>query len=72
MIGRVAQFVVAAVLVPGMALAQASARPFRSRHQADAPALVQLVLAPIGNQARFIMREQLERTSTTIPDRSVP
>jgi polyisoprenoid-binding protein YceI len=59
MIGRVARFVVAAVLVPGMALAQAPARPFRSSHQAGAPALVHLVLAPTGNQARFIVREQL-------------
>jgi polyisoprenoid-binding protein YceI len=44
MIGRVARFVVAAVIIPTIALAQGP---------------VHLVVAPSGNEARFVVREKL-------------
>jgi polyisoprenoid-binding protein YceI len=61
MIGRVVRFVAAAVLIPSVALAQAPTRtpPKRPPAKVPAGAPVHFVLAPIGNQARFIVREQL-------------
>jgi polyisoprenoid-binding protein YceI len=68
MIGRVARFVAAAVLIPSVALAQTSVRPPARRPAAKpaAPAAVHFALAPTGNQARFIVREQLTTIESPI------
>jgi polyisoprenoid-binding protein YceI len=60
MIGRVARFVVAAILFPSVALAQASPRVQRQRPAATPlAAAVHFALARTGNEARFIVHEQL-------------
>ena len=61
MIRRIVRFVIAAVIIPKMALAQAPSRaPQRSGvGKAPVTAPLRLVLAPTGNAARFIVREKL-------------
>lgn len=59
MIGCVARFVAAAALIPSVAVAQAPTRAMRTGTAAKPPASVHFALAPTGNQARFIVREQL-------------
>jgi polyisoprenoid-binding protein YceI len=61
MIGRIVRFMAAALMVPGVALAQAPGRGPRKPAAAMAsPAPpVHFVLASTGNEARFVVREQL-------------
>lgn len=63
--GRSTRLAMLMLLVPGLAVAQAQSRPPRRRAaaarptMAPTPASVHFVLAPAGNEARFIVREQL-------------
>ena len=57
---RFAAYTVLAVLIPAATLAQAPPRRVpQARKAAAAPESVQLLLAPAGNEARFIVRERL-------------
>ena len=59
MIGRVARFVAVAVATPGVTVAQAPGGPAHRHGTATAATSVHFALAPSGNQARFVVREQL-------------
>jgi polyisoprenoid-binding protein YceI len=60
MIGRVSRFLLAAVLVPSVALAQAPVRTPQRRPVAKAPvSFARFALAPTGNEVRFVVHEQL-------------
>lgn len=69
MLGRIARWVAVAILIPAAALAQAPARkPTAMRHPAPAGP-VHFDLAPVGNAARFVVREQL--MTATLPNDAV-
>jgi len=69
MLGRIARWVAVAILIPAVALAQAPARkPTAARHPAP-PAPVHFDLALTGNEARFIVREQL--MTATLPNDAI-
>lgn len=67
MIGRSTRLTVLVMLIPGLAVAQAQSRLPRKQPAATRPKMasapvsapIYLTLAPAGNEARFIVREQL-------------
>jgi polyisoprenoid-binding protein YceI len=63
MIGRGTRLTLLALLIPGLAVAQAQSRAPRrvdaAGHPKLSPAPTHFALAPTGNQARFIVRERL-------------